>query len=185
MYHNTRCTIKLYNYSTNHVYLHRFSRLRFCVCILNAFNFQTDFNLRLKQKRDVRFICKHVWCHLHRILSLNQVINHPGKQAQFHGFNQRFWKHWFWIKLNPPNAHRSQFLKLGKRKTWIFGSCQMHFKFLSQFREVLNAFECFLTQVQTHLPKCIWHMKINVICTDSSDQILVNTGPSCGVKERL
>ena len=26
-----------------------------------------------------------------------------------------------------------------------------HFKFLSQFREVLNAFECFLMQVQTHL----------------------------------
>ena len=23
----------LYNYSTNHVYLHRFSRLRFCVCV--------------------------------------------------------------------------------------------------------------------------------------------------------
>ena len=34
-----------------------------------------------------------------------------------------------------------------------FGSCQTHFEFLSQFRKVRNAFECFVTQVQTHLPK--------------------------------
>ena len=40
-------------YSTNHVYLHRFSRLRFCV----AFYFETDFNLRFKRKRDVRQWC--------------------------------------------------------------------------------------------------------------------------------
>ena len=48
-----------------------------------------------------------------------------------------------------------------------FGSCQTRFEFLSQFRKVLNAFECFVTQVQTHLPKTkrVWHMKINVICT--------------------
>ena len=45
-----------------------------------------------------------------------------------------------------------------------FGSCKTRFEFLSQFR---NAFECFVTQVQTHLPKtkCVWPMKINVICT--------------------
>ena len=48
-----------------------------------------------------------------------------------------------------------------------FGSCQTRFEFLSQFRKVRNAFECFVTQVQTHLPKtkCAWPMKINVICT--------------------
>ena len=34
-------------------------------------------------------------------------------------------------------------------------------------RKVRNAFECFVTQVQTRLPKtkCVWPMKINVICT--------------------
>ena len=48
-----------------------------------------------------------------------------------------------------------------------FGSCQTSFEFLSQFRKVRNAFECFVTQVQTHLPKTkrVWPMKINVICT--------------------
>ena len=48
-----------------------------------------------------------------------------------------------------------------------FGSCQARFEFLSQFRKVRNAFECFVTQVQTRLPKtkCVWPMKINVICT--------------------
>ena len=34
-----------------------------------------------------------------------------------------------------------------------FGSCQTRFEFLSQFRKVRNAFECFVTQVQTRLPK--------------------------------
>ena len=48
-----------------------------------------------------------------------------------------------------------------------FGSCKTRFEFLSQFRKVRNAFECFVTQVQTHLPKTkrVWPMKINVICT--------------------
>ena len=48
-----------------------------------------------------------------------------------------------------------------------FGWCQTRFEFLSQFRKVRNAFECFVTQVQTRLPKtkCVWPMKINVICT--------------------
>ena len=47
-----------------------------------------------------------------------------------------------------------------------FGSCQTRFEFLSQFRKVRNAFECFVTQVQTQLPKTkrVWPMKINVIC---------------------
>ena len=71
------------------------------------------------------------------------------------------------MKLNPPNAHRSQFAKRGKREMCSFGSCQTRFEFLSQFRKVRNAFECFVTQVQTHLPKTkrVWPMKINVICT--------------------
>ena len=38
-------------YSTNHAYLHRFLRLRFCVCVLNVFYFQTDFNLHFMQTR--------------------------------------------------------------------------------------------------------------------------------------
>ena len=48
-----------------------------------------------------------------------------------------------------------------------FGSCKTRFEFLSQFRKVRNVFECFVTQVQTHLPKTkrVWPMKINVICT--------------------
>ena len=48
-----------------------------------------------------------------------------------------------------------------------FRSCQTRLEFLSQFRKVRNAFECFVTQVQTHLPKTkrVWPMKINVICT--------------------
>ena len=48
-----------------------------------------------------------------------------------------------------------------------FGSCKTRFEFLSQFRKVRNAFECFVTQVQTRLPKSkrVWPMKINVICT--------------------
>ena len=51
-----------------------------------------------------------------------------------------------------------------------FGSCQTRFEFLSQFRKVRNAFECFVTQVQTRLSKtkCVWPMKINVICTVSN-----------------
>ena len=58
-------------YSTNHVYLHRFSRLRFlrlrlkrkthpAFRVLNVFYFQTDFNLRFKRKRDVRLTCHRV-----------------------------------------------------------------------------------------------------------------------------
>ena len=60
-----------------------------------------------------------------------------------------------------------------------FGSCQTRFEFLSQFRKVRNAFECFVTQVQTRLPKtkCVWPMKINVICTvaDSNDKATEDT----------
>ena len=56
-----------------------------------------------------------------------------------------------------------------------FGSCKTRFEFLSQFRKVRNAFECFVTQVQTRLPKtkCVWPMKINVICTVNSQRDVV------------
>ena len=42
-----------------------------------------------------------------------------------------------------------------------FGSCQTRFEFLSQFRKVRNAFECFVTQVQTQLPKTkrVWPLE--------------------------
>ena len=55
-----------------------------------------------------------------------------------------------------------------------FGSCKTRFEFLSQFRKVRNAFECFVTQVQTRLPKTkrVWPMRINVIC---------NTGANAGL----
>ena len=56
-----------------------------------------------------------------------------------------------------------------------FGSCQTRFEFLSQFRKVRNAFECFVTQVQTRLPKtkCVWPMKINVICTVYEKRVVI------------
>ena len=44
-----------------------------------------------------------------------------------------------------------------------FRSLQTRFEFLSQFRKVRNTFECF---VKT---KCVWPMKINVICTVYDD----------------
>ena len=53
-------------YSTNQVYLHRFSRLGLkrkthpAFRVLNVFYYQTDFNLRFKRKRDVRLTCKRV-----------------------------------------------------------------------------------------------------------------------------
>ena len=66
-----------------------------------------------------------------------------------------------------------------------FGSCQMRFEFLSQFRKVRNAFECFVTQVQTHLPKTkrVWPMKINVICTVHAARGLLHL--VCGVFENI
>ena len=84
--------------SSSYIFVFAILRLRSkrkmypALSVLNAFDFQTGVNLRFKHKRDVRFTCKRVLCPLHRTLSLNQVINHPGKQALFHGFDQRFWK---------------------------------------------------------------------------------------------
>ena len=58
--------VKRHKYSTNHVYLHRFSRLRLkrkmhpAFRVLDAFYLLTDFNLRFKRKRDVRLTCKRV-----------------------------------------------------------------------------------------------------------------------------
>ena len=55
-----------------------------------------------------------------------------------------------------------------------FGSCKTRFEFLSQFRKVRNAFECFVAQVQTRLPKSkyVWPMKIHVICTVQYHNVL-------------
>ena len=69
-------------------------------------------------------------------------------------------------KLNPPNAHRSQIKICENRQTQ-----NVQFPFMPNAFRILkpiqNAFECFVTQVQTRLPKtkCVWPMKINVICT--------------------
>ena len=59
-----------------------------------------------------------------------------------------------------------------------FGSCKTRFEFLSQFRKVRNAFECFVTQVQTRLPKTkrVWPMKINVICTVQMSHLIGPVG---------
>ena len=72
-----------------------------------------------------------------------------------------------------------------------FGSCQTRFEFLSQFRNIRNAFECFVTQVQTRLPKtkCVWPMKINVICTVCAIFTLymhssIETAPLCNILEQ-
>ena len=41
-----------------------------------------------------------------------------------------------------------------------FGSCQTRFEFLNQFRKVRNAFECFVTQVQTHLKSTLSNTQV-------------------------
>ena len=122
-------------------------------CVLNAFYFQTDFNLRIKRKRDVRLTCKRVWCILHHTLSIQwlcPVTSHIIAQTDLtSGFG------------NPPNAHRSQIKICEKRQTR-----HVQFRFMPNAFRILkpirNAFECFVTQVQTHLPKTkrVWPMKI-------------------------
>ena len=142
-------------HSTNHVYLHRFSRLRLrlkrkthpAFRVLNVFYFQTDFNLRFKRKRDVRLTCKRFWCILHRTLLTQMAMPHYIAYYRSNGFDQRFRKLKPKPKLNPPTLtdHRSKFAKSGTRIMCSFGSCQTRFEFLSQFRKVRNAFECFVT----------------------------------------
>ena len=101
-------------------------------------------------------------------MHLTSHITHSNGYAPYiayyrsNGLDQLFRKLKPKPKLNPPNAHRSQIKICEKRQTK-----NVQFRFLSQFRKVRNAFECFVTQVQTRLPKtkCVWTMKINVICT--------------------
>ena len=74
------------------------------------------------------------------------------------------------MKLNPPNAHRSQIKICEKRQTRNvqFRFMPNTFRILKPIQKSLKLrFECFITQVQTHLPepKRVWPMKINVICT--------------------
>ena len=138
-------------YSTNHVYLHRF-----CICVwnvfrvLNAFDFQTDF-----------------------------IIAQSSKQALFHGFDQRFWKHELQMKLHPPNAHRSQIKIFETRQTQ-----NVNFRFMPNAFQILKpiqrsskhvwVFPNTGTKALMPKTKCVWHMKINVICTVSNILILVS-----------
>ena len=74
------------------------------------------------------------------------------------------------MKLNPPNAHRSQIKICEKRQTK-----NVQFRFMPNAFRILKpiqkssktCFECFVTQVQTRLAntKRVWPMKINVMCT--------------------
>ena len=89
------------------------------------FYYQTDFNLRFKRKRDVRLTCKRVWCILHRTLSIQWLCIS------------------FWMKLNPPNAHRSQIKICEKRQTRNV-----------QFRFMPNAYRI-LKPIQKS-SKCVW-----------------------------
>ena len=138
-------------------------------CVLNAFYFQTDFNLRFKRKRDVRLTCKRVWCILHRTLSIQWLSP----------LHRTLSLKWIWPAVSETlvfnetkSTQRSQITDQNLRKE-ANAKCavSVHAKrvsnSLSQFRKVRNAFECFVTQVQTHLPKTkrVWPMKINVICT--------------------
>ena len=115
-------------YSTNHVYLHRFSRLRFLRLrlkskthpsfrVLNVFYFQTDFNLRFKRKRDVRLTCHRVWCILHRTLLTQMAMPLTSHIYRSNRYDQRFRKLKPKPKLNPPNAHRSQIKICENRQT--------------------------------------------------------------------
>ena len=132
--------------------------------VLYAFYFQTDFNLRFKRKRDVRLTCKRVWCISHRTLSIQwlcPVTSHIIAQMDLtSGFGNISFE---WNETHQTlTDHRSKFAKRGKREMCSFGSCQTRFEFLSQFRKVRNAFECFVTKVQMLLPKTkrVWPMKI-------------------------
>ena len=130
--------------------------------VLNVFYFQTDFNLRFKRKRDLRLTCKRAFdgsyiahyslkclCTLHRISSLKWISSAVSETK---------------TETETLTDHISKF---AFQTCQTCQTCQTRFEFLSQFRKVRNAFECFVTQVQTHLPKtkCVWPMKINVICT--------------------
>ena len=133
------------------------------------FYFQTDFNLRFKRKRDVRLTCSRIWCILHRTLSLTWPRRRTSHIIAQIDFTSCFKNTSFeWNKTHQTlTDHRSKCAKRGKHEMCNFGSCKTRFEFLSQFRKVRNAFQCFVTQVQTRLPKskCVWPMKINVICT--------------------
>ena len=137
--------------------------------VLNVFYFQTDFNLHFKRKRDVSLTCTRIWCILHSTLSLTwprRLTSHIIAQIDLTScFKNTSFE---WNKTHQTlTDHRSKCAKRGKHEMCNFGSCKTRFEFLSQFRKVRNAFQCFVTQVQTRLPKskCVWPMMINVICT--------------------
>ena len=119
------------------------------------FYFQTDFNLRFKRKRDVRLTCTRIWCILHRTLSLTwprRLTSHIIAQIDLTScFKNTSFE---WNKAHQTlTDHRSKCAKRGKREMCNFGSCKTRFEFLSQFRKVRNAFQCFVTHVQTLFAK--------------------------------
>ena len=94
------------------------------------------------------------------------------------GIVQRFRKQKPKPKLNPPNAHRSQ-IKICEK--WHTHNVQFRFmpnafRILKPIQKSSKRVECFVTQVQTRFPKtkCVWPMKINVICTVVLSQSTIN-----------
>ena len=74
------------------------------------------------------------------------------------------------MELNPPNAHRWQIKisETGQTQNVNFWFMPNAFQILKPIqRSSKRIWVSPITQVLTHLPKtaCVWHMKINVICT--------------------
>ena len=81
----------------------------------------------------------HLTSHIIDPMAMPRYIAH----YRSNGFDQRFRKHWFWMKLNPPNAHRSQIKICEKRQTRNV-----------QFWFMPNAFRI-LKPIQKS-SKCVW-----------------------------
>ena len=97
-------------------------------------------------------------------MHLTSHITHSNGYAPYiayyrsNGYDQRFRKLKPKPKLNPPNAHRSQIKICENRQTQNV-----------QFRLMPNAFRILkpIQKSSKRLPKtkCVWPMKVNVICT--------------------
>ena len=81
----------------------------------------------------------HLTSHIIDPMAMPRYIAH----YRSNGFDQRFRKHSFWMKLNPPNTHRSQIKICEKRQTRNV-----------QFRFMPNAFRI-LKPIQKS-SKCVW-----------------------------
>ena len=89
-------------------------------------------------------------------------------------------------KLNPPNAHRSP-IKICEK--WHTHNVQFPFmpnafRILKPIQKSSKREKCFITQVQTRLPKtkCVWPMKINVICTVALSIKCIIIGVVCSLE---